>query len=185
MILECAFGSGRVFTRELLELTRHTRAREFSMDAALDAALRDAKRAFGGGRAGAGGWREAVDAWMGFYHAVDWSEGWLKLLLCAHVCLFIAIASTRGSDRAQGGLFCICVVVVLAAERINALGDTHWETFASQNYFDKRGRFISIVLSTPLVVATLLILVNLLFIMTGMMVEVARKRRKTGVKKTQ
>ena len=82
-------------------------------------------------------------------------------------------------------MFCICVVVVLAAERINALGDAHWETFASQNYFDKRVRFISIVLSTPLVVATLLILVNLLFIMTGMMVEVARKRRKTGVKKTQ
>ena len=60
-----------------------------------------------------------------------------------------------------------------------------WETFATQNYFDPRGRFTSVVLSTPLVVATLVILVNLLLIMTSMMVEVAKRRKDAGVKKTQ
>lgn len=155
------------------------------LDEALSGALREVKRAFAASANGRADWRAAVDAWRGFYKAVDWSEGWLRALLAAHVCLFVAIVVTRKSDRAQGLMFCACAAIVFAAERINTLGATHWESFSAQNYFDRRGLFISVVLSTPLVVATLIILVNLLFIMTGMMVEVARRRKETGVKKTQ
>lgn len=155
------------------------------LDDALSDALRDAKRAFAASAGGRADWRAAVDAWRGFYAAVDWREGWLRALLAAHACLFVTIVVTRKNERVQGVMFCACAAIVFAAERINAWGAARWERFAEQNYFDRRGLFISVVLSTPLVVATLIILVNLLLIMTGMMVEVARRRKETGVKKTQ
>jgi ABC-type antimicrobial peptide transport system permease subunit len=74
---------------------------------------------------------------------------------------------------------------VFAAELINNLGRESWETFAGQNYFDSRGLFITVVLSTPLLITALFILVNILLIMVAMMIEIARRRRETGVKKNQ
>ena len=120
-----------------------------------------------------------------FLHAIDWTETWLRALLASHAVLLSTVLIYRKSERIQGALFCACTTVVLAAERLNALGSARWESFAGQNYFDERGRFISIVLSTPLLVVTIVILINLLAIMTGMMVEVAKRRRYAGVKKTQ
>ena len=157
------------------------------MERALREALRDAKRTFGATSSGASAspWRSAVDAWVGFFHAIDWTEAWLRALLASHAVLLSTVLIYRKSERIQGALFCACTTVVLAAERLNALGNARWESFAGQNYFDERGRFISIVLSTPLLVVTIVILINLLAIMTGMMVEVAKRRRYAGVKKTQ
>ena len=152
-------------------------------DRLLEGALKDARRHLGS--SSKDGWRAAIDAWVGFYSAVDWREPWLRALLAAHACLFIVVLLTRRDERTQGVLFCACAAIVFMAERINALAAAKWETFATQNYFDPRGRFTSVVLSTPLVVATLMILVNLLLIMTSMMVEVAKRRKDAGVKKTQ
>lgn len=158
-----------------------------NMERALRDALRDAKTTFGSTSSGASAspWRSAVDVWVGFFHAIDWTETWLRALLASHAVLLSIVLIYRKSERVQGVLFCACTTVVLAAERLNALGNARWESFASQNYFDKRGRFISVVLSTPLLVVTIVILINFLAIMTGMMVEVAKRRRCAGVKKTQ
>jgi hypothetical protein len=152
-------------------------------DRLFQEALKDAQQRLGA--SSKDGWRAAIDAWVGFYRAVDWREPWLRVLLVAHACLFIVIWLTREDERTQGVLFCACAVIVFMAERINALAAAQWEAFATQNYFDPSGRFTSVVLSTPLVVATLIILINLLLIMTSMMVEVAKRRKDVGIKKTQ
>ena len=55
-------------------------------------------------------------------------------------------------------IFC-AVVAVYLAERLNALGASHWQRFAGQNYFDPNGVFVSTVLSAPLVFDMFVILV--------------------------
>jgi uncharacterized BrkB/YihY/UPF0761 family membrane protein len=97
----------------------------------------------------------------------------------------VTVAVTRKNERVQIVLFCFCAAIVFAAELINNLGRESWETFAGQNYFDSRGLFITVVLSTPLLITALFILVNILLIMVAMMIEIARRRRETGVKKNQ
>lgn len=51
------------------------------------------------------------------------------------------------------------VLLVYTSERVNKALGRHWQTFASQPYFDKNGIFISAVLSAPLVLDMLVILV--------------------------
>jgi hypothetical protein len=80
----------------------------------------------------------------------------------------------------------VCAGIVFAAERINAFAAARWESFSGQNYFDSRGRFTSVVLSTPLLIAACIVLVNMLIIMTKLMVDVAQRRGRGGtLKKTQ
>ncbi len=55
---------------------------------------------------------------------------------------------------------CLAVVVVYLAERLNALGASHWQRFAGQNYFDSNGVFVSTVISAPLVFDMFVILVR-------------------------
>lgn len=43
------------------------------------------------------------------------------------------------------------VLPIYFAERINTFCQANWERFAGQDYFDKHGFFISMMLSTPLV----------------------------------
>lgn len=148
-------------------------------------AIDEAAQTIGRARSGGSPWQRAVDMWVGFYKAVDWSENWLRILLLSHALLFVTVAVTRKNERVQIVLFCLCAAIVFAAERINNLGRERWETFAGQNYFDSRGLFITVVLSTPLLITALFILVNILLIMVAMMIEIARRRRETGVKKNQ
>ena len=158
-----------------------------SVDEFLNRALKDASEALKSkSSSDKNPWREALDVWRGFYAAVDWSETWLRALLVAHAALFVVIIATRRSERTQGVLLCVCAAVVFAAERINAFDGARWESFSGQNYFDSRGRFTSVVLSTPLLIAACVVLVNMLLIMTKLMVDVAQRRGRGGsLKKTQ
>ena len=64
-------------------------------------------------------------------------ETWLRALLASHAVLLSTVLIYRKSERIQGALFCACTTVVLAAERLNALGNARWESFAGQNYFGR------------------------------------------------
>ena len=57
-------------------------------------------------------------------------------------------------------LYLAAVVLVYTSERLNKILGRHWQSFASQPYFDKNGIFISAVLSAPLVLDMLVILVS-------------------------
>jgi len=161
--------------------------RAMSADAFINRALKDASDALKSKSArDANPWREAMDVWRGFYAAVDWSEPWLRALLAGHVALFVVIVLTRRNESVQIVLFGACAGVVFAAERINAFAAERWESFSGQNYFDAKGRFASVVLAAPLLLAACLVLVNMLFIMSALMVDVARRRGRQGaLKKTQ
>ena len=78
-------------------------------------------------------------------------------------------------------LMTIIFVVVRSAEWLNEKGAEHWESFATQNYFDKRGIFLAIMLSGPLLFDVLMML--LLFIREAAMLLVTVKRTEIQRKK--
>mgnify|MGYP005998788271 CR=1 FL=1 len=61
----------------------------------------------------------------------------------------------------------IVVVIVGSATYINAYGQEHWEEFATQDYFDENGFFVSVVISLPLLLLSVLILVYFPFLVVS------------------
>ena len=67
------------------------------------------------------------------------------------------------------------VGTVYVAEWINRQAGAHWQEFAGQNYFDKRGVFISLVFCAPLLAAAFVILINALHATSKLLVEVKKR----------
>ena len=72
----------------------------------------------------------------------------------------------------------VAVALVYSAQWINAAGAAHWKEFADQNYFDERGVFISVVYSTPLLLAAFFLLLCALRTSAVLLVEVKKKQFK-------
>ncbi|WVZ15680.1 hypothetical protein V8G54_013246 [Vigna mungo] len=80
------------------------------------------------------GFIPAYDNFMGFFHAIDWKYK-----------LFDAVAG------------------VYLAEPLNKIMGKNWKSFSGQNYFDPSGLFMSVLWSGPLLIISMIILVNTLF----------------------
>lgn len=65
--------------------------------------------------------------------------------------------------------------IVRSAERLNDYGAQNWESFATQNYFDKSGIFISIMISTPLLLMAFYMLISYLREAAGLLVKVKKQ----------
>ena len=135
----------------------------------LGAALKGFRSPHPGGHVGAV-WEHV----RGFVHAVDWSERWIQGLLAAQAAVFVAVLATRRSVRAQLVLFAVCGGAIYLAERLNALAGVHWESFASQNYFDKQGVFAAAMLSGPLLLDLVVIQVNILVLLVKDLIKLKR-----------
>ena len=114
---------------------------------------------------------------------MDWSERWIQCVLGFHVVTLALALLLRKSETAQMMLFFVCMCLAFGAERINTLARENWKKFSTQDYFDEKGLFISVVFSGPLLCILIVVLVNFLFIMTGVMIKVKRaelKKRSKG-----
>ncbi|EXB57390.1 hypothetical protein L484_016443 [Morus notabilis] len=60
---------------------------------------------------------------------------------------------------------------VYLAERLNSLLGKNWKSFASQNYFDPNGLFLSVLWSGPLLFIAIIILINTLFSLCHLIVR--------------
>ncbi|EMS66608.1 hypothetical protein TRIUR3_06373 [Triticum urartu] len=67
---------------------------------------------------------------------------------------------------------------VFLAEKLNTFLGQNWKSFSSQNYFDPQGLFISVMWSGPLLLITILILVNTLVTLCMLMVRWKRAELK-------
>jgi TRAP-type uncharacterized transport system fused permease subunit len=86
----------------------------------------------------------------------------------------VAIA-TRRSEEFQMVLLLFVLGAVYCAEWINGLARSHWEEFAGQNYFDKRGVFVSIMFSAPLLGVAMFVLLNALRSASRLLIQVKRR----------
>ncbi|CAM8995881.1 unnamed protein product [Rhodiola kirilowii] len=117
------------------------------------------------------GLRPAYDNFIGFFHAIDWKEPWLLGLLSFHAILLLVILFTRKNTNFQMCLFLLSLAGVYFAENINAILSSNWKSFATQNYFDRQGIFLSTLWSGPLLLNSVVILVNTLFSLCFQMVK--------------
>nr|ADE75930.1 unknown [Picea sitchensis] len=108
---------------------------------------------------------------LGFIHAVDWTEPWLITLTIFHIILLILAITTRKNSNFQMGLFLATLMGVYFAEKINYYLGRNWEKFATQDYFDKHGVFLSNLWSGPLLIISTIILTNTLVTLSQLIVK--------------
>lgn len=117
------------------------------------------------------GFKPACDNFIGFFHAIDWKEPWLLLLLSLHFVLLLTTILSRRHVNFQMCLFLLALTGVYLAERLNSFLGNHWNNFAGQNYFDPHGLFLSVLWSGPLLLVSIIILVNTLFSLCQLIVK--------------
>ncbi|XP_010063772.2 transmembrane protein 18 [Eucalyptus grandis] len=117
------------------------------------------------------GLRPAYDNLIGFFHAIDWKEPWLICLISFHILLLIIAIISRKSVNFQMCLFLLTLSGVYLAERLNKILGDNWKSFATQNYFDPQGIFLSTLWSGPLLVIAIVILVNTLLSLCHLIVR--------------
>mmetsp|Transcript_15004 Transcript_15004/g.30913 ORF Transcript_15004/g.30913 Transcript_15004/m.30913 type:complete len:302 (-) Transcript_15004:411-1316(-) len=124
-----------------------------------------------------------------FKSAINWSEKFVVGLVCFQVVMFLLCFYFSRKDRGLAPRVCLLVfiaAVVRSAEWLNAQGEEHWESFATQDYFDKKGIFVGIMLSGPLLLDSLMMLVFFIMEAATLLVQVKRteiQRKKVGKKK--
>ena len=128
---------------------------------------------------------QAYDEAHKFFLAVDWSEPWIQAMLSFHFLIWSVwvVSTMRGcSSEFKIILFVICAALCGSASLLNSLGAEHWEKFSSENYFDEHGVFLAITWCTPLVVLLLFLLLQMLFDVAKLMVniKVQQLKRKRG-----
>eukprot|EP00298_Acanthocystis_sp_HF-20_P030096 c9152_g1_i1.p1 GENE.c9152_g1_i1~~c9152_g1_i1.p1 ORF type:complete len:161 (+),score=37.42 c9152_g1_i1:25-507(+) len=119
---------------------------------------------------------ELYDAAMGFINAVNWSEKWFLYLLSFHVLIFTITILTRNKLRIQMSLLFIYGFLAFLGSYFNEIGHKNWKEFATQNYFDKQGLFISLVFSTPLLLNTLFIVLHSIYVTSQALIHLKQKQ---------
>jgi hypothetical protein len=67
-------------------------------------------------------------------------------------------------------------MIVRLAEQLNQLGHSRWRDFATQNYFDKNGIFMGIMICAPLLVICFIMLVSLIQEAKNLLVDVKKMK---------
>ncbi|GMH21808.1 hypothetical protein Nepgr_023651 [Nepenthes gracilis] len=117
------------------------------------------------------GFGPAYDNFIGFFHAVDWKEPWLMCLLGFYIVLLSVTIFSRRHVNFHMGLFLLALSGIYFAERLNRFLGEHWKSFATQNYFDPHGIFLSTIWSGPLLIIAMIILINTLFSLCHLIVQ--------------
>lgn len=86
-----------------------------------------------------------------------------------------------GGTKTRIGFLVVIAICVRSAEIINQYGEKNWESFATQNYFDKRGIFVSMCFSAPLLIMSFSMLVAYLREATTLLVQVKKGKMKKKV----
>ena len=119
---------------------------------------------------------ETVRTLGDFYSGVDWSEKWIRAVLfilavwCVMIVVYrqdslqIHLFTTSDCYRFQLTAFLVNSAIVFGAKALNSLGQQilsqfmiyrqYWAYFATKNYFDENGFFISFFISIPMLLIT-------------------------------
>ena len=101
--------------------------------------------------------------------------------------LVMIYISRPGRNMAPRFLYMAVVYsLVRLAERLNQYASQHWQDWAiTQNYFDEKGIFVSILLCAPLLVDSFIMLVLFLREASQLLVQVKRQQLAQKKKKKE
>ena len=129
---------------------------------------------------------KAKQNWIGFFYAIDWkNDRWISCVLLFHAVAFAFALKWRYWERAQVAMFVVLGSFSFAAERLNGFLSRRWELFSTQNYFDKRGAFVSVIWNAPLMVNLVVILINFLRLTVKEMVKMKKAQMKRRYRDSQ
>jgi len=125
--------------------------------------------------------QDAYEHMQAFTAAIDWSERWIQGILTFHCVLFLVAMVWRKNIDVQMVILGIIVLLVFGSERLNTMGNAHWRSFATQNYFDEHGTFAGAVFCAPLLLIAFCQLISLLILASSALITAKRlelKRKK-------
>ena len=113
-----------------------------------------------------------------FSAAITWDEPFIKCLLGFHALVILTTYATikRGDMYIQLGLMVFLGVIVRFAEKMNQIGNSRWRDFATQNYFDKNGIFMGIMICAPLLMVCFVMLVSLIREAKSLLVDLSKMK---------
>lgn len=126
-----------------------------------------------------------LSQFQAFRHAITWSEPFILSLIAFQVVMLILsvyVSRPNAGLPPQLGLMLFIAVLVRSTEYLNQYASVHWQEFATQNYFDPSGLFLSIMLCGPLLVDAFIMLFRLLREASTLLVQVKRNEIKTKMK---
>ncbi|CEM26459.1 unnamed protein product [Vitrella brassicaformis CCMP3155] len=121
-------------------------------------------------------WKEARD----FLDAINWTEPLVVSLIVFHSVVLLLVLLSHRRFTLQAVIFFTIAVLCGSSQWLNSFLSEHWETVATQNYFDANGAFISIVFSLPLVLIGFLLVVMMVYSAGVLLVEVKKQELRRG-----
>ena len=123
-----------------------------------------------------------------FKSAVRWSEPFVVSLLAFQVVMFLLCVWIARPNRGTAVRIAFMVtigIIVRSSEYLNRLGAERWESFATQDYFDKQGVFVLTFLSGPLLLDCIFLLMMFVREASQLLVQVKRNELERKKKKQQ
>jgi hypothetical protein len=119
-----------------------------------------------------------------FAAAITWNEPFIKCLIGFHVVIIVsAIALNRsGGVYSRMGFMIFVGIIIRLAEILNTIGARRWREFSTQNYFDRSGIFMGIMVCAPLLLVCLFMLVSMIREASNLLGDVTRMKMKAQVK---
>mmetsp|Transcript_34872 Transcript_34872/g.74357 ORF Transcript_34872/g.74357 Transcript_34872/m.74357 type:complete len:229 (+) Transcript_34872:98-784(+) len=113
-----------------------------------------------------------------FTAAITWNEPFIQSLLAFHLLVIIIaiILSRKSGVYARMGLMVFAGIIVRLAERLNTMGASHWREFSTQNYFDKNGIFMGIMICAPLLMVCLFMLTSMIMEASNLIADVKQMK---------
>lgn len=136
----------------------------------------------------AAGPQTPYEHFQAFRHAITWNEPFIMSLVAFQIMMLVVciVVSRRNVALAPRLVVMVCIgIIVRSAETINQYAAMNWESFSTQNYFDERGVFISIMLCGPLLLDSFIML-SLFVKEAGQLLiqvkktELSKKKKKEG-----
>ena len=122
-----------------------------------------------------------------FTAAITWKEPFIQLLLAFHVFIIITAMtlSRRGGVYTRMGFMIFLGVIIRLAEYLNIMGNSRWNEFATQNYFDRSGIFMGIMLCAPLLLVCLFMLISMIREASNLLGDVTQMKKKALVRQKE
>lgn len=119
-----------------------------------------------------------MEHFQAFKSAIRWTEPFVLSIIGFQVIMFLLCIWVSRPNRTTTTriTFMICIgLIVRSAEYLNKVGAREWESFATQDYFDKQGIFVLTFLSGPLLIDCILLLIMFVREASQLLVQVKRK----------
>ncbi|CAB9526906.1 Transmembrane protein 18 [Seminavis robusta] len=123
-----------------------------------------------------------------FRSAITWSEPFIIGIVSFQIIMFIACILVSRPSVGLGPRLSVMVFIgalVRSVEYLNQIAGQHWKEFATQNYFDHRGVFVSFMVSGPLLFYCLIMLIMFVRESSQLLVQVKTNELKKKRKQQQ